>query len=193
MQRARTALFARGYAKLTMTELADACGLSRRGLYHHFKNKDDIVRAMMRQGNYEAFEAADWAASTLMARGADALDVLAKWLDIRFGETRRLVSRSPHGEEINAAAFRIGHDIMIEVSKETNERLARLIEELSARGRLVLRPGMTAEVAGGLVGDGARGVNQARPPIPPGKLAARYRQITDAVLFGCATAPDKAR
>jgi hypothetical protein len=37
-----------------------------------------------------------------------------------------------------------------------------------------------------IIGDGARGVNQLRPPVPPDEIAPRYRQITEAILYGSA-------
>lgn len=172
---------------MTMTALADVCGLTRRGLYHHFKNKDEVFRAIVVHGNQEAFEKGEWAARTALARGGSALDVVAEWLDTRFGDVRRLVSSSPHGEEMNAMAFKIASDIMIEVSIETNAELARLIDDLAARRLLHLKPGMTTREAAQLIGDGARGVNQARPPIPAGQIAGRYRRIAEAILYGCAT------
>jgi AcrR family transcriptional regulator len=188
IQRARAAFFREGYSRMTMTALADACGLTRRGLYHHFKNKDEVFRAIVVRGNQEAFESSAWAARAMLARGGSALDVVAAWLDARFGDVRRTVSSSPHGAELNATAFQIANDIMIEVSLETNAELGRLIEELVGRDLLRLKPGVTPQETAQLIGDGARGVNQARPPIAPGQIAARYRRIAEAILYGCAGA-----
>jgi hypothetical protein len=128
----------------------------------------------------------------MLARGGSALDVVAEWLDTRFGNVRRGVSSSPHGEELNAVAFRVANDIMIEVSIETNAELARLLDDLAARHLLQLKPGVTTRETAQLLGDGARGVNQARPPIPSGQIAARYRRIAEAILYGCAAPGDAA-
>lgn len=175
-----------------MTALADACGLTRRGLYHHFKNKDEVFRAILVRGNQEAFENGQWAARAMLARGGSALDVVAEWLDTRFGNVRRVVSSSSHGEELNNLAFKIANDIMIEVSHETQAELARLLDDLAGRGLLHLKPGVTPQETAQLISDGARGVNQARPPIPSGQIAARYRRIAEAILYGCASPGDSA-
>jgi hypothetical protein len=37
-----------------------------------------------------------------------------------------------------------------------------------------------------LLADGARGVNQQRPAIPVSQLAERYRNLANAILYGCA-------
>ena len=127
VQRARDAFLREGYSRLTMTALADACGLTRRGLYKHFKSKEDLFRATLRLQNAEAFEAGDWAAKKALARGGTALIVILAWLDTRFGETRRAIARSPYGTEVNVMAFEIGSDVMLEVSKESNARVAELV------------------------------------------------------------------
>jgi AcrR family transcriptional regulator len=187
VQRARNVFQEHGFSGLTTTALATACGVTRRGFYHHFPSKEALFRAAMVAGNQEAQERADWAAQKAMAAGHDALDVLSEWLDTRFGVTRRNVARSRYGADLNETAFRIASDVMIEVSHETNARMAQLIAELQQRGMLKLRDGISPQDAAQLIADGARGVNQERPPIPPSQIGRRYRAITEAILFGCAT------
>ena len=104
----------------------------------------------------------------------------------RFGETRREVGSSVHGRELNDLAFSLCGDILVEVSVGTNAALARLVQGLVERGGLRLRDGVSAEKVGRLLGDGARGVNQARPSIPNHLFAQHYREIAEAILFGCA-------
>jgi AcrR family transcriptional regulator len=186
VQRARDAFLREGYSRLTMTALADACGLTRRGLYKHFKSKEDLFRATLRLQNAEAFEAGDWAAKKALARGGTALIVILAWLDTRFGETRRAIARSPYGTEVNVMAFEIGSDVMLEVSKESNARVAELVDTLCARKMLRLRKGLTSAGVAQLLADGARGVNQQRPAIPVSQLAERYRNLANAILYGCA-------
>ncbi|MBS0274224.1 MAG: TetR/AcrR family transcriptional regulator [Proteobacteria bacterium] len=186
VQRARDAFLREGYSRLTMTELADFCGLTRRGLYQHFKSKEDLLRATLRLQNAEGFTAAEWVVEKELARGGSALDVVAKWLDARFGNVRRQIVQSPYGAEINAKAFEVGNDIMIEISADTHARMAELIDTLCARKLLRLREGQSSADAAQLLADGARGVNQQRPAIPVSQLAPRYRHIAEAILYGCA-------
>lgn len=186
LNRVRDIFLAQGYYAPTMTSIAKACGLTRRSLYHHFHSKEDLLRALLVLGNREARDRADWTAQKALARGADALDVVAEWLDDRFGSTRRTVMRSAGGDDLNRAAFSLANDIMIEVSHESNARLAALLEELCRRGRLILRPGRTTAELAEVIGDGARGVNQQRPPVPPGQIASRYRRAVEAILYGYA-------
>lgn len=186
LRQANEAFRAFGYTDLTMAKLAEVCGLSRRGLYHHYKNKEEVFRAGLRLNNVEDFYAGDVAAKAALARGANAVDVVADWLDARFGNTRRNIGAMTNGRDLNDAAFRLASDIMIEISYESNRKLTELVKDFVERGEIRLRPGMTAEKIGRMLGDGARGVNQARPPIPNSLIGQHYRDITEAILFGSA-------
>lgn len=187
--RVREAVLRYGYEALTMSVLAQACGLTRRGLYHHFSNKEEAVRAALWLENIERMAEGTKAARDMLESGGTALDVVAALLDVRFGVTRRKLALSPHAKEINDVAFLIAEDMMMHVAARINEILADLLRELVGLERLRLHDGVTAEHLAGLLSDGARGVNQARPPIPSEALPRRYRDMSAAILFGCATVP----
>ncbi len=188
--RVREAILRYGYEALTMSKLAQACGLTRRGLYHHFSNKDDAVRAALWLENIERLDDGTRAAREALDAGGSALDVVAALLDVRFGTTRRRLAQSPHAKEINDVAFVIAQDMMMHVAVRINAILADFLNELVARGRLHINKDVAIDYLAGLLSDGARGVNQARPPIPSEKLAQRYRDMSAAILFGCATIPE---
>lgn len=185
---ATRAFLDQGYERLSMSALAEYCGLTRRALYHHFSSKEEVLRAAVRTNNALAMLRGHEAGREALAHGASAIDTIAAWLDQRFGTTRRNIGESAHGQELNDAAFRLATDIMIEVSYESNLKLAELVAELCESGQLTLRPGYDPERIGRLIGDGARGVNQSRPPFPNHEIAARYRDLVEAILFGCAIA-----
>ena len=189
LQRVLPLFLTQGYHALTMTGIATACGLTRRGLYHHFSGKEEIFRATIVQANFDARSHADWTAQKALAQDGSALDIVTGWLDSRFGQTRRALGRTPFGDELNQLAFKLCSDIMIEVSHQTNDRLAALLNELCRRGMLTLKPGRTATELAALIGDGARGVNQQRPPAANNEIARRYRQVTAAILYGTCVEP----
>ncbi|HEY5085494.1 MAG TPA: TetR family transcriptional regulator [Rhizomicrobium sp.] len=189
VQTATMAFVEHGFDRLTMGRIASLCGLTRRALYHHFSSKEELFRACLQLGDVNALERGDAAAHALLDSGAGAVDVIAGWFDMRFGQVRRRVNDSPHGDALNDLAFRLASDIMIEVWHGTHRTIAALLAELEQRGLLALRKGVTIEVTARLLSDGARGVNQARPPIPNGLIAQRYREMTEAVLYGCAKQP----
>lgn len=193
IERASEVFLAHGYATLNMAQLAELCGLQRRALYYHFHSKEELFRAVLSLRNDYFQTMADDMAAAALERGDPAEQVIGDWLDNRYGHVRRLLLDSPHAAELNTVAFGIGLDLMIDEARRSNLRLEALIKDLVAQGRLHLRPGISAGNAAQMIADGARGVNQARPPIPAGILAARYHAIADAILFGCAIAQDRDR
>lgn len=189
INRANQVFFEHGYSAVTMSMVGELCGLGRRALYYHFHSKEELFRATIRTENGHLQALADAAAEAALQRGGGAEEVIGGWLDTRYGEFRRRLHVSPHGAELNQVAFRVATDIMIDVAIEANRKLEQLIAGLISQGRLRLRPGVSTTTAARMIADGARGVNQARPPIPENELASRYFAIAEAILFGCALPP----
>jgi AcrR family transcriptional regulator len=184
LQRVNQAFLDHGYSGLSMMEMAKACGFTQRALYYYFSNKEDAFRAMIQHRNEEAIELGFAAGRTIRAKGGSALDILAEILDVRYGETRRRVMRSPHTVELNAEAFKRCRDNMIQSAISFQAELAELIFDLQNSRLLKLNGHFTAaQIAQGLA-DGGRAVNQALPPIEAEDFKGRYRQMTEMVLYG---------
>lgn len=170
-----------------MVMLAAACGLTRRALYYYFSNKDEAFRAMIRLENDEALEAGRVAAQTILnGKRPTALNAITAWMDTRYGDTRRRLSVSPFAKEINDAAFTVCAEVMVEYATVSHDEIAKLLRDLQKHRLLKLRKPASPETVSRLLADGARGVNQARPPIPNAALAERYRAIAAAILYGMA-------
>tara|TARA_R110002020_G_scaffold24424_2_gene80416 strand:+ start:7630 stop:8241 length:612 start_codon:yes stop_codon:yes gene_type:complete len=178
-----------GYEDMTMSMLAKHCNITRRGLYHHFSSKEEAFRAMIRQGNERTRHESIREGERLLALKASALDIVTHVLDIRYGQTRRLLARSPHALEVNDAAFRICRPVMIEAAAVFQVDFARLIEQIMAAGLLSLVPTMPVETLVQLLCDGARGTNQSFMAPAPDEIALRYRSMSQAILYGCAEPP----
>jgi len=187
----RKAFHERGYESLTMGEMAEYCGFTRRALYHHFSNKEEAFRFSMRYDNERLINKGMAAARELMWTGANAVDILTEMLDVRYGETRRLISTSPFQVELNDHAYRRGRDVMIWSATEFQKQVADLLGEMVERELFTLKPGMTYEELAQIVCDGARANNQALPPIPIEQLPSRYRAMTRALLYGTVESPEE--
>lgn len=188
----RKAFFERGYEKVTMGEIADFCGFTRRALYHHFSNKEEAFRFLMRYDNERQIEKGLATAREVMWTGADAVEILTRMLDVRYGDTRRLLMTSPHMLELNDQAFRRGRDVMIWAATEFQKQVGELLLEMEEAGLFRFRPGTSAEELSQIICDGARANNQALPAIPIEQLPTRYRAMTRALLYGTVDAVDEA-
>jgi AcrR family transcriptional regulator len=178
-----------GYEQLTMVGLAKACDFTRRALYHHFANKEDAFRGVIRWGHGRQIQAGMDAGQRVLEEGGGLLDAFIEIMDTRYGQARRDLERSPHAVEINYQAFRRCRDIMSESALIFQQRLETLIDELGAMGRLRLKHDVTSALLAQTLADGARGVNQSLPALPADGLPQRYRPMFSAILYGAAEEP----
>jgi AcrR family transcriptional regulator len=187
MARVRKAFHDYGFRELSMGTLAEACGYTRRNLYNYFRNKEEAFRALVNFTNTERGRSGIEAGRALMEQKGSALDVVSAVLVTRYASVWNDLSRSPHVNEINDAAFRLCRDIMVRTVQTFHTGLKTIIVDLEKDGRLRLRPEITAAQLAQMLGDGVRGINQGLPPLPSTSLPARYRLMCQAILFGCAT------
>jgi AcrR family transcriptional regulator len=187
--RLRQAFLDHGYEQMTMSGLAQLCGFSRRALYHHFSNKEEAFRYFLEFYNEESVAKGIAAGRRVMEAGGSAVDVIVETVNVRYGDARRRLSRSPHALEINDQAFRRSRDIMIATAIDFQDKVAEMLGEMEQRRLLKLAPGVTTATLAQSLCDGARGTNQALPPIPIDELPARYRRMVQAILFGAASLP----
>ena len=178
-----------GYGELSMLGMAKACELSTRALYNYFDNKEEAFRAAMLFRNELALSNGFASGRQQRENGGSALDILSAIINIRFGDTRRLANASPHLVELNAEVFTRCNDIVTTVALFFEAELAKEIVELARAGFLKLRDDVTAEQLSQALSNGARGVNQRLPPVPPQELGYRYREMCRFILYGGAELP----
>jgi AcrR family transcriptional regulator len=178
-----------GYTGLSMVVLAKACGFTQRALYYYFGNKEQAFRAAIGFYHVEDVARALEAGRAVRAGGGSALDIIATILDVRYGETRRRLTHSPHTVELNAEAFMRCRDLMIASAVSFQAELEKLILDLQARRLIKLNDLYAPAQIAQALADGGRAVNQSLPPIAHDDFSARYRQMCAMVLYGCAAMP----
>jgi len=189
MLRVRRAFFDHGYSNLSMIGLAKVCGFTRRSLYHYLSSKEDAFQSLTDFDNRISIEAGFAAAREVKESGGTALDILSKMMDVRYGDLRREVYVSPHAVELNAEVFRRSWQIMVGYAIKFHAQLADFLVELERDGLLKLKDGASPQHVAKLLANGARGINQSLPPYPPDELAPRYREMCEAILYGCTQGP----
>jgi TetR/AcrR family transcriptional regulator, cholesterol catabolism regulator len=71
LERAARLIHQRGYEATSMQEIAEACGLTKAGLYHHIKTKEALLLAIMHYG-MDMFE------DMVLAKSSDIVDPVAR-------------------------------------------------------------------------------------------------------------------
>lgn len=173
-----------GCEAMTMSELARHCQLTRRGLYHHFSSKEEAFRETIRLGNEKTRRESLAEGERLIADGAGLLEIVTGIIDVRYGNTRRRLAKSPHAYEVNDYAFRICRPVMVEAARLFQADFVALMNRLAASGGFALKSGMRMEMLVQLICDGARGTNQSVIAPAPEEIRERYREMNRAILFG---------
>jgi AcrR family transcriptional regulator len=186
MVHVRQAFLDYGYAGLSMVDLAKACSFTRRSLYNYFNSKDDAFKASITYENAGHVRRGLEAGERVRREGGSALDIFSEIMDVRYGFTRRMLNQSPHTVELNAEAFKRCRDSMITSAIEFQDALAKLLVDLEKDGLLRLTREIHPYRAAQMLADGGRAVNQSLPPPTSEDLAGRYREMCQAVLYGCA-------
>jgi AcrR family transcriptional regulator len=71
LERAARLIFQSGYDATSMQEIAEACGLTKAGLYHHIKTKEALLLAIMHYG-MDLFD------DRVLAKVSDTVDPVAR-------------------------------------------------------------------------------------------------------------------
>jgi AcrR family transcriptional regulator len=185
IEKLRLAFLALGYSGITMKELAEFCGLTRRALYHHFRSKDDAFRAMIGHHGYQSIALGLAAANEAIDTGVTPDRVFAKLFDVRYGRARRELAASHHAQDVNDMAFLLCRDIMIAQADALHGHMADLLRDMQKRGLFSIKTSVSPKHLAKMLADGARGANQSLPPMPIADLPTAYREMARAILYGC--------
>lgn len=125
--------FARyGFRRTTMEDIAHAAGMSRPALYLHFRNKEDIFRALV-QVFYD--DAVAQVASALELPGT-AEEVLRGAFAAQSGEIKETLLTSPHGSELMDTSTATSADIALAGEGRLVALYARWLEREADAGRI---------------------------------------------------------
>lgn len=122
---AMTVFAQKGFAKASMNDIVRASGLSKGGVYWHFKSKDDIVAAVFDQ----FFAAQQVQLEAILAEEGSAADKLMKMVHLTGQEVETWLAQFPFPLEFYTLAIR-DENLARSLHKyfQTNEdRLAALI------------------------------------------------------------------
>jgi len=138
-------IFARyGYRRASMDLVADAAGLTRQAVYHHFKNKEALFRAAVEALLDGALEAAAAAGAAAEEAGSSLADILVSQLNAKFRYVMDSLRETSQLEELLSEKQHQAGDL----NQNYQDRLLALqvatIERACKAQHLALRDRMTA-------------------------------------------------
>lgn len=186
LEAAQTAFSRYGFKRTSMDDIAKLAGMSRPALYLLFRNKQDVFRSLSEHLQITALEAAEAALATdkpFVERLHDAVLVKEEMLF-------RVVSESPHGEELFDANTEIAGDVTERTLTRFQQSLAGAIQHAADALEIDIdRVGMPPDRLAALL---LAGIHGLKTPLPEGRELRR--KLADLVkLFVAALTTSEAR
>jgi AcrR family transcriptional regulator len=173
-----------GYKRVSLEQIAQETGISRAALYLHFRNKEDLFRALARRLLEEAHAAAEAAA----ASPAPIAERLQAILDAKFGGIFERVWNSPHAAEILDENGKQCGDVLLDFRKRFLRVLRGVLAEAEATGEIDLAAaGLGAGEAAELLVDCVKGL-EAAGASPPG-FRRRLARLVRVFIAGLGERP----
>src|SRR5260370_10810072 len=165
---AATAVFRRhGFRRSSIEQAAEAAGLTRQALYHHFKSKEALFRAVIERV-YEAALAAEIAAVEATEKAGGSLaDIIVAGVGGRLQHLVNSFDGSPHVEELFSEHLLQARDLYQKYSALYSAQAVTTIERVCRRQGLALRDGMTSLQFARCIEMAVKGAKSKQPGMQP--------------------------
>ena len=138
-------MFARyGYRRASMDQVAEAAGLTRQAVYHHFQNKEALFRAAVEALHDGALEAAIAAGKAAEDAGQSLADVLAVQVDAKTRYVVECMDETAHMEELLSQRHLQAGDLNQRVHEQIIALEVATTERMLEQQGLALRDGLSA-------------------------------------------------
>jgi AcrR family transcriptional regulator len=165
---AAMAVFRRhGFRRSSIEQAAEAAGLTRQALYHHFKSKEALFRAVIERLHESALAAEVAAVNAREKAGGGLADILVAGVTARLRQFIASFDGSPHIEELFSEHLIQARDLYRKYAGLYAAHGAATIERVCRKQRLSLAAGMTSQELARCVEmaiNGAKSVNAGMQP-----------------------------
>lgn len=167
---AATDVFRRhGFRRSSIEQAAEAAGLTRQALYHHFKSKEALFRAVIERVYESALAAGIAAVEAKEKAGGGLADILVAGVSGRLKHLITSFDGSPHIEELFSEHLLQARDLYQKYSALYSAQAVTTIERICRRQGLEIRDGMTSRELARCVDmavHGAKSMHPAMQPLP---------------------------
>ncbi len=178
-----------GFRRSSIEQVAEAAGLTRQALYHHFKSREALFRAVIAHVHDSAAAAGLAAGEKAEAEGGSLADILTAQIAARFQRFIASFDGSPHVDELFSEHLLQGRDLYQTYAAVYDAQLAGAIERSRRRQHVMLAPGMTPGKLARLVEMAINGAKSAHPSMQPAEAFLRDLDIMVRTLVAGAVAP----
>jgi len=180
-----------GFRRSSIEETAEAAGLTRQALYHHFKSKEALFRAVIERVHDGALAAGAAAAERTEAAGKPLADIIVAQVAARLQAFVASFDGSPHIEELFSEHLIHARDLYQHYAALYDAQVAATIARAVRRQKFALVPGMTAARLARYVELAVTGTKSAYPSMRPADAFLRDAEAMLRTLIAGALAPSK--
>jgi len=178
-----------GFRRSSIEETAEAAGLTRQALYHHFKSKEALFRAVIERVHDGALADGADAATRAEAASGTLADIIVAQVTARLKAFVASFDGSPHVEELFSEHLNHARDLYQHYAALHDAQVAATIERTIKRQKLALAPGMTAAKLARYVELAVTGTKSAYPSMRPADAFLRDAEAMLRTLIAGAIAP----
>ena len=180
-----------GFRRSSIEQAAEAAGLTRQALYHHFKSKEALFRAVIERLHEEALAAEIEAADAAEKAGGSLADILVASVSAKLGQLAASLDGSPHVEELFSEHLVQARDLYQKYAALYAEQLAATITRICCKQDLTLNAAMTPRDLARCVEMAVNGTKSAYPALQPAGAFLRDLEIMLRTLIAGAVGPAK--
>lgn len=156
-----------GFRRSSIEQAAEAAGLTRQALYHHFKSKEALFRAGIERLHEAALAAEIAAATTAEKAGGSLADILLAGISARLRRFIASFDGSPHIEELFSEHLLQARDLYQKYAGLYAAHGTATIERVCRQQRLTLANGMTSSELARCVEMAINGAKSVNPGMQP--------------------------
>ena len=191
LEAAMTVFRRHGFRRSSIEETAEAAGLTRQALYHHFKSKEALFRAVIERVHEAALAAGATAAEQAERAGKALPDIVIALAAARLQAIVASFEGSPHVEELFSEHLIHGRDLYQHYAVLHDAQVAAAIGRAVRREKLTLTAGMTPAKLARYVELAIHGAKSAHPSMQPAEAFLRDVDAMVRTLIAGALAASK--
>ena len=178
-----------GFRRSSIEQAAEAAGLTRQALYHHFKSKEALFRAVIERLHESALAAEIEAANVAEKAGGSLADILVASVGAKLGQLAESLDGSPHVEELFSEHLLQARDLYQKYAAAYAAQLAATITRVCRNQGLTLNAGMTPQDFARCIEMAVNGTKSAYPAMQPAEAFLKDLEIMLRTLVAGATSP----
>ena len=180
-----------GFRRSSIEQAAEAAGLTRQALYHHFKSKEALFRAVIERLHQSALAAEIEAAGAAEKAGGSLADILVASVSAKLSYFAASLDGSPHVEELFSEHLVQARDLYQKYSAAYAEQLAATIARVCRKQGITLNAGMTPRDFARCVEMAVNGTKSVYPAMQPADAFLKDLEIMLRTLVAGAVASPK--